>query len=161
MVKQEPTDAPLTVVVGSTNPTKTRSAEQAIAKCFAGRKVVVSGFSVASGVSDQPMTEEETLTGARNRAAAACKAFAAEHNGQLPDFAVGMEGGVGEVGGGALASFAYMAVFEPADGGADGEAGAGKWGTARTGSYTLPPKVTELIRGGMELGERASAALPV
>ena len=63
--------------------------------------------------------------------------------------------------GGALASFAYMAVFEPADGGADGEAGAGKWGTARTGSYTLPPKVTELIRGGMELGERASAALPV
>ena len=54
-------------------------------------------WPVASGVSDQPMSEEETKQGAENRAKAAAAAFAqAGESG--PDFAVGLEGGVGRCG---------------------------------------------------------------
>ena len=38
---------------------------------------------------------------------------------------------------------AFMAVLQ---------VGTGRWGVARTGSFSLPPAVAALVRGGMELG---------
>ena len=71
--------------------------------------------------------------------------------GVLPDYAVGMEGGVADdatltmhaVGCDSLSSFAWMAVQSPGD----------LWGFARTASFDLPPQVAKLVRDGMELGD--------
>jgi inosine/xanthosine triphosphatase len=73
------------VVIGSTNKTKIQAVEQA----FSGLSHVrVSGVEVKSGVSEQPMSDEETQNGAENRARAALA--------KMPkaDLAIGLEGGV-------------------------------------------------------------------
>jgi inosine/xanthosine triphosphatase len=152
----------LVVAAGSTNPTKTGAARDAYARCFPGAPVAVLGFDVPSGVSDQPMTDEETRTGAFNRALAAAAAYAAAHGGRACDFAVGLEGGclwedvrLPTAGAPAPAAatrtllcYAYMAVLQPA---------TGRWGYARTGSFSLPPPVAALVWRGMELGHADDA----
>lgn len=94
------------------------------------------------------MDDHETRQGAVNRARAAATNFGEEHDGAIPDFSVGLEGGVcedefKEEASGCLICFAWMAVYQPK---------ANKWGFARTASMMLPPVVSDLIRGGMELG---------
>lgn len=139
---------------------------------FPGRSVVVHGYAVPSGVSDQPIGHEETLQGAVNRAQAAAQA----HTGQATvEFSVGLEGGVVASGGlqlpakqspvaatdgeassdsplgpcmsplasPALSCFAYMAVLH---------CSSGTWGHAATGSFPLPPPVVALVAAGHELG---------
>jgi inosine/xanthosine triphosphatase len=140
------------VVVGSTNKVKVESARRAFALAFPGATIEVQGASSPSGVSDQPMGDEETRKGAFNRAAGAAAAATV-------DFAVGLEGGCAEedidlpaAGTPAAAAatrrrdltcFAWMAVLEVR---------TGQWGCARTASFALPPAVAALVRGGMELG---------
>ncbi|KAJ1552407.1 hypothetical protein HK405_011442 [Cladochytrium tenue] len=79
------------VAVGTTNPTKLNAVRAAVAAVFPGAAVSVTGVAVPSGIRDQPMSDEETLRGAHNRAAAALAA----HPGA--DFGVGIEGGVQRV----------------------------------------------------------------
>lgn len=90
--------------------------------------------SVPSGVADQPMTEQETLSGATQRAEGAAA--------ELPkaDYWVGIEGGIEETGVGMLAH-AWVVVI------ADGITGHG-----RSGGFVLPPEVARLVRNGTELG---------
>lgn len=91
-----------------------RACREAFAAAYPGHTLVVEGVGAPSGVSDQPMTDEETQTGARNRARNAGTAawlIASFHvdftpliplvvglykdaHGKAPDFAVGLEGGV-------------------------------------------------------------------
>jgi len=52
---------------------------------------VVHAYAVPSGVSDQPMSDGETKTGAAQRALNACAAATAA--GIAVDFAIGLEGG--------------------------------------------------------------------
>ena len=124
----------LHVVVASTKPVKLESARQGFALVFSPRTVYVTGVGVESGVSDQPMTDADTLTGARNRA----------DNAQIAqpqaDFWVGIEGGIEEVAG-ALQAFAWV-VVQSTD----------KGGRGRTGSFVLPDEVSVLVHQGMELG---------
>lgn len=153
---------PLHIAVGSTNRVKVNAARAAFASAFPGRELLVAGYDVPSGVSDQPMGEEETHRGAAARAAAAAAVFAAAHGGDAPAFAVGLEGGCkteafalpglaatgagGDGGGGAgeeLVCFAFMCVLQPA---------TGRWGYARSASFSLPPEVAALVRSGVELG---------
>jgi inosine/xanthosine triphosphatase len=54
------------VFVGSTNPVKINATRKALSSPF--KKIKVIGLSVSSGVSDQPMSDEETKQGAINRA---------------------------------------------------------------------------------------------
>ena len=89
---------------------------------------------VPSGVADQPMSDEETLTGAKNRVS---NAYAA--NPQA-DFWVGIEGGVEHLDGG-LAAFAWVMVRS-----------GDRTGKARSGAFFLPPAVQELVIKGVELG---------
>jgi inosine/xanthosine triphosphatase len=151
------------VVVGSTNKVKVESARRAFALAFPGATIEVQGASSPSGVSDQPMGDEETRKGAFNRAAgaaaaASASALASSSDVGGVDFAVGLEGGCAEedidlpaAGTPAAAAtrrrdltcFAWMAVLE---------VDTGKWGCARTASFALPPAVAALVRGGMELG---------
>ena len=118
----------LHVAVGSKNPVKVNAVGVAFRKVFPSRDVVLHGFDAATSVSDQPVNDRETRTGAFNRAIAASKLFAATA-GALPDFAVGLEGGVldevwTEPTGGLetievrrvtrLSCMAWMAVYHPA-----------------------------------------------
>ncbi|MBH8599572.1 MULTISPECIES: DUF84 family protein [unclassified Thermoactinomyces] len=73
------------VAVGSKNSTKVGAVEQA----FQNLNAVILSVSVPSGVSNQPLSDEETLQGAINRAENARKEMDA-------DIGVGLEGGVAE-----------------------------------------------------------------
>jgi Uncharacterized conserved protein len=108
---------------------------------------VVQGVAVPSGVSDQPMTDAETLLGARNRAENARKSV------PDADFWVGIEGGVDSDPDDPflLRSFAWIVVLGPELATSDGK--GVKVGKARTATYYLPRESAELIRGGMELGK--------
>ena len=123
------------VYVASKNPVKIRASQIAFEKIFPIETFAFEGVSVPSDVSDQPMSDEETLTGALNRAAHAKK--------EKPDanYWIGIEGGIEKSGTGMMA-FAWIVI--------QSENAIGK---ARTGAFFLPPRVVELIEAGKELGE--------
>ena len=128
--------ARLTIAVASKNPVKIGAVKAAFSMVFPKADLDVQPISVASGVSEQPMTDEETRQGARNRM---------ENARQLlphADFWVGLEGGVDTCGKQLMAS-AWMSI---------GDRG-GRVGEARSPTLPLPPKVSELVGGGMELGD--------
>lgn len=123
-----------TIAVASNNPVKIQAALLGFQRVFPTAQFDVVGISTASGVSDQPMSDDETLTGARQRARNV-RAQVAE-----ADYWVGIEGGV-QPHDEALEAFAWIVVL-----------GRDRSGHARTASFTLPDEVTALIRQGVELG---------
>jgi len=131
------------LAVGSKNPVKVAAAttgvRNALERALSSQLMEIEAWSVdvPSGVSDQPLSDSECKTGACNRAMAAFAAYESAH-GLSPDFSVGLEGGVTE---NATTCCAWMAVY-------DGK----QMGTARTCTFPLPPKISELVRSGVELG---------
>ena len=123
------------VIVASTNPVKLEAVQKGFARLFPEEPCEVGGFSVPSGVSDQPMSDKETLAGARNRAR---KAREFEPGA---DFWVGVEGGC-DYHEGDLVAFAWVQVLSVAQA-----------GNARTAQFRLPPRVQALVESGKELGE--------
>lgn len=123
------------IIVASTNPVKIAAALEGFQRMFPDEAYTAQGINVGSGVSDQPMSDDETLQGALNRAQRARDAQPAA------DFWVGIEGGV-DTHSGALQSFAWIVVI-----------GGGKIGKARTAAYYLPEESARLVRAGMELGD--------
>ena len=138
---------PVSVAVGSKNPVKMKAAEIGIARAcepLAKVDVTVSGYNVASGVSDQPMGEDETKQGAINRAIAAWNAHL-DATKSKPEYSVGLEGGIVD-NGTDMICIATMACF-------DGSA----TGFSRAASFAIPPAMADLVRGGMELGDADDA----
>lgn len=129
-------DKLLRVVVTSFNPVKIAAVKEAFLSQFPASETRILPVGVASGVADQPMTDDETRQGARNRVAAAKQ--------RVPDadFWVGLEGGLDFVDGDLMA-FAWMAVAGP----------GGRVCETRSATLPLPPRVQALIAGGLELGE--------
>ncbi|EGD75167.1 hypothetical protein PTSG_06820 [Salpingoeca rosetta] len=137
------------VCVASTNPVKLRAVETAFKAAFktTGTEDAFEFVTVKapSGVSDQPMGDAETLTGAKNRVKNA--------RDMMPgcDFYCGLEGGctleesntTGAGDGGEMTCFAWIVVQD-----AEGK----REGKAKTGTFYLPPEVTKLVKGGLELG---------
>ena len=123
------------IIVASQNPVKTEAAQNGFAQMFPEIKFSVEGVSVPSGVTDQPLSDKETLLGATNRAEAAQIAE------PEADFWVGMEGGIAK-GEGGMEAFAWMVILSK-----------NQKGMARTAGFFLPPSVTQLIDQGLELGE--------
>lgn len=123
----------MNIIIASRNPVKIEAVRLGYAAMFPGAEFDVSGVDVPSGVSDQPMTDAETLTGARNRAENARRA--------APDAGlwVGIEGGI-EDGPSGMHAFAWVVVL------------GARSGEARTGTFTLPGEVARLVREGVELG---------
>ena len=124
------------VVVTSFNPVKIEAVRQAFLSQFPTRNMHIEPVQVNSGVADQPMTDEETRLGAKNRVANARL--------EIPeaDYWVGLEGGL-DVFDGQLMAFAWMVV-----------AGAGnRISETRSATLPLPPEVQKLVGGGLELGE--------
>ncbi len=134
----------VTIAVGSKNPVKISAARIGTARalCISLEEVVVEGFDVPSGVSDQPMSDGETKRGAIDRCKNAFDAYIKKH-GISPNFAVGLEGGVALTGDQDLECFAWMVVYN-----------GFIFGKARTGAFVLPPIIKDLIViDKLELGE--------
>lgn len=92
-VVDSPSITPL-FFVGSTNPVKLGAVTDATVAAWPLAKV--TGLEVPSGVSEQPLTDEETRTGAHNRARAALK-VGLKHQPPTADdvvLGIGLEGGV-------------------------------------------------------------------
>lgn len=126
----------MNVIVASRNPAKLRAVERAFGDVLKTSGGVFHGVSVPSGVKEQPDNDEETRSGAWNRARAA---RAAE---PVADFWVGLEGGLERIDGHWMGS-AWMVVI----------AANGLSGQARTPTLPLPPAVQVLLDQGVELGE--------
>lgn len=124
------------IILASKNPVKIDAALRGFQSMFPGESFETEGFGVPSGVSEQPMTDAETFTGARNRAENARR----ERPGA--DFYVGIEGGI-ELKGDEMEAFAWVAVINE----------SGVLGKGRTATFFLPPPVAALIAQGKELGE--------
>lgn len=124
-----------TVLVASQNPVKIKAVGNAFTRMFPDQEFRLKSTSVISGVSDQPLTDEETLQGAINRA------VNAREKERSADFWVGIEGGIEFREEDALA-FAWIVTLS-----------ADMIGKGRTGSFYLPPGVAKLVREGKELGE--------
>jgi len=125
-----------TIVLASHNPVKAQAALSGFQRMFPGEQFVLTMEAVDSGVRSQPLSSEETLAGACQRARAALQAQ------PCADFGVGIEGGV-EPHGTELSAFAWVVVLST----------AGIQGKGRTGTFFLPPAVAALIHQGKELGE--------
>jgi inosine/xanthosine triphosphatase len=117
------------IIIGSNNPAKI----EAVKRAFQGNCDFLS-VNVASGVSEMPFNDEETIKGAINRAANALKL------GQ-GDIGIGLEGGVQETSyglmlsnWGALASQDHPPIIA---------------GGAR---ILLPEEISKRLRNGEELG---------
>ena len=132
-----PVPAPMkTIIVASKNPVKIEAARSAFTQMFPEETFGFEGVSVESGVRDQPMTDEETLTGARTRVENARIAH------PDADFYISFEGGC-EEDTEELRAFAWTVV----------ESREGKFGKGRSGTFYLPHEVAVLVLGGKELGE--------
>ncbi|ETS03554.1 NTPase [Trichoderma reesei RUT C-30] len=131
------------VIVASRNPVKISAAREAFRGMFPSTEFSFTGLSVPSGVADQPMTDAETLQGARNRAQNARDAE------PQADYWVGIEGGVDDSGD-SMETFAWVVVLGRAK--TAGSKGVERMGRARTAAFFQPEEVARLVRGGMELG---------
>lgn len=123
------------IIVASQNPVKIDSVKIGYNKIFTNKNIELNGVSVPSGVSDQPMDNIETLTGAMNRASNAKNQF------PNADLWVGIEGGIEKIGE-EMAAFAWIVIQSE-----------NKIGRSKTGTFFLPPQVAKLINEGKELGE--------
>jgi inosine/xanthosine triphosphatase len=124
----------LLFAVGSTNPVKINCVAQAVRQFWP--EAQTTGVNTDSQVSDQPMSDEEMFTGARNRAQ---QALAQTHDAT---HGVGLEGGVFDAPQGMWA-YAWMVVVDR----------AGRMGIGQSGRFMLPEGVAALVREGLELGE--------
>ncbi len=123
-----------TVVISSKNPVKRAATENGFAAMFKETAFNFETVSVPSGVSDQPMTDAETLRGAKNRMQ---NAQAARPDA---DYWVGIEGGC-SLENGQLLVYAWVTIQSNTS-----------YGESRTATLRLPTEIAQLVQSGMELG---------
>ena len=123
------------VMVASANPVKIDASRIGFEKMFPDLTLSYEGISVPSGVSDQPMSNEETLKGAETRVRNIKYLY--------PDanYWVGIEGGIEKSEGG-MEAFAWVVICSNE-----------MKGKSRTATFFLPARVIELIEQGKEMGE--------
>lgn len=129
------------VIVGSTNPVKIEAVRLAFARVWPQQFWEFQGISVSSGISNQPMSDEESIAGARNRARNALDVYTAL---ETPDVAygVGLEGGIQRIGTHYYDS-GWCVVLDK----------HGREGIGSTIRLIVPPRMMRMIEQGMELGE--------
>ena len=123
------------IIVASSNPVKLKSVEEAFSEFFDELEVI--GQKVESGVSDTPLTEEETIKGAKNRI----------KNLKLDkdfDFKVSIESGTDRIEG-----VRYLFTFVMIE-------TNGKVSFGRSISYPLPSKVSVILEKGAHLSDIAA-----
>ncbi len=123
------------IIVASKNPVKINAVKIGFEKMFPDENFELEGVFVPSNVSDQPISDEETITGAMNRVENAKNEF------QNADYWVGIEGGIKKTQD-EMEVFAWIVIKSN-----------NSTGKAKTGTFFLPKKIVELINNGKELGE--------
>ena len=134
------------IFVGSTNPVKINAATIAASEQWP--QVKVKGLEVDSGVSEQPRSDQETKTGAINRAKRALQK--SQTKGQTVQaeppnifrLGLGLEGGVMHDEQGVMWSVVWGAVVDP----------QGLVFCAKGGGFKVPKIVADKIRQGGEMG---------
>lgn len=125
------------ILVGSKNPVKIASVEEAFSKYF--DKIIVEGINVDSGVSIQPVNDE-TYIGAKNRA---LNLFELNTEKKLEaDFFVGIEGGIVKQYNRWFA-FGCMCII-------DKEKNSG---FGNSPHFELPETIVKKLLSGIELGD--------
>ncbi|MEF1255588.1 MULTISPECIES: inosine/xanthosine triphosphatase [unclassified Vibrio] len=119
------------VIVASLNPAKINAVKSAFEATFPTEKFDFVGTSVPSEVADQPMSNEETYTGAINRVRNAKQVV------PDADYYVGLEAGIES-----NVTFAWMVIES-----------ATQRGESRSASLMLPPLVIEKLKDANELGD--------
>ena len=122
------------VAVGSTNPVKINAVSSAFARVWPNQEWECKSIGVDSGVSSQPFSDTETITGAVNRAQNSLKSLKA-------DFGVGLEGGVQEINNNWF-DCGWVAVTDK----------QGVIGLGSTARIIVPPAMVEYLKQGEELG---------
>lgn len=127
------------LLVTSVNPVKINAAVIGFNRMFKSQEFHAQGFPIPSGVSDQPMSEDETYQGAMNRIMGARKVH--------PDFDywVALEGGV-EMKRDEMVSVVWAIV-----------ANTERIGKGKAASFIAPPEMARLINSGMEMGDADDA----
>lgn len=121
-----------TIAVGTTNPVKVGATRDAFVRHWRGATVIP--VDVPTGVSEMPMSDQECLDGARNRAVAAREKTDA-------DFGVGLEGGVNQEASGLMLLGWVVIVSRD-----------GTQSVACTAKIPLPESLAARIVAGEELG---------
>ncbi len=124
------------VIVASQNPVKIASAKLGFKKMFPNETFAFEGVKTDSGINDQPQNNEETFTGACNRAEQASQ--------QYPDadYWVGQESGI-DTFYDEMNAYSWVVI----------KAKSGKLGKSKTCTFFLPPAVSNLVTQGKDLGE--------
>ena len=122
------------IVVTSENPVKSEAVLNGFLRMFPDEEFLLQAVSLPSGVADQPMSDQATHQGARNRA----------ENGRqaVPDadYWVGVEGGCDSLQD-HLVAFAWIEILSHST-----------RGSSRTALFQLPQEIQKLIDRGLELG---------
>lgn len=122
------------IAVGSRNPVKIAATRAGFASVWPELEWTVADYDVASGVSAQPMSNGESIRGARTRALRAREAGDAAYG-------VGIESGLERIEG-IWFSTGWVVIVD----------GAGREGIASSILRPVPLPSMELVRQGMELG---------
>jgi inosine/xanthosine triphosphatase len=120
------------VSVGSLNPVKIDAVRDAFTRYWS--EAVIVGVEVDTGVSAMPMSDDECLTGARNRAKLARELGDS-------DFGVGLEGGVNQEAAGLMLLGWVVIVHRD-----------GRESVSCTTKIPLPKMLADRILAGEELG---------
>jgi len=120
------------IAVGSTNPVKIAAARQITTRVWPEADIIP--LAAVSGVSGMPMSSEETLLGAENRARDAMQKSGA-------DLSIGLEGGVNQEAAG-LMLMGWVVILDK-----NGRKGVG--GASR---LPLPDRIARRVLAGEELG---------
>jgi len=121
-----------TVAVGSGNPVKLQAVRNSIQRVWP--QAEVNGVAVASGISAQPLSDEEAIIGATNRARAARQQLDS-------DLGIGLEGNTTETVHGVFVTGWAVAVDR-----------ADTLGIGGSGRFLLPNALVHRLRQGEELG---------
>jgi len=120
------------ISVGSKNPVKIKAVESAVRKIWPEAEII--SVDAPSGVSEQPPTDDEAITGAKNRAKISLQKTNA-------DLGIGLEGNTVDTKHGMIMSGWVAAVDR-----------RGNYGLGGSGSILLPEKIASEVRKGKELG---------
>ena len=144
-----PSTKMITIAVGTTNPAKIKSVQIAFNKIskvkLKFKEFQIIGTNVSTTVKSQPMSDEESLRGATERANAALLAV------DEADFAIGIESGLHQTAGKWFESGWIVCVCRNSD----------EVGIASSDRYEIRAKIIDLIQSGLELSTAIEKVLQI
>lgn len=127
------------IVVGSANPVKIEAVKLALDKLWPTKQHKLDGISAKSDVSEQPLSDEVMLKGAKNRAQHVMDVTDA-------DIGVGIEGGLHKIGPDWYGRSWMVAINR-----------SGTTGVGSSVSCLIPEKMMELVHRGKNMSEVCEA----